>query len=72
MPFGGECLPKDTNGFIGLAHDLGVSVHLAEAVITVNEDLERIVDDELVAELNGERSPKGSNDTVPAIDLTSG
>lgn len=38
-PFGGACLPKDTRGFIGFAHDLGVPVALAQAVEDVNERL---------------------------------
>jgi UDP-glucose 6-dehydrogenase len=43
MPFGGACLPKDTYGFIGFAHELGVAVPLLESVAAVNERMEEIV-----------------------------
>jgi UDPglucose 6-dehydrogenase len=36
-PFGGACLPKDTNGFLGFAVDLGVEMPVLEAVLRVNE-----------------------------------
>jgi UDPglucose 6-dehydrogenase len=36
-PYGGVCLPKDTNGFLGFASDLGVEMPLLEAVVRVNE-----------------------------------
>jgi UDPglucose 6-dehydrogenase len=36
-PFGGACLPKDTNGFLGFAADLGVEMPVLEAVVRVNE-----------------------------------
>jgi UDPglucose 6-dehydrogenase len=43
MPFGGACLPKDTYGFIGFAHELGVAIPLLESVAAVNERMEEIV-----------------------------
>jgi UDPglucose 6-dehydrogenase len=39
-PYGGVCLPKDTNGFLGFAADLGVDMPLLEAVVRVNESME--------------------------------
>jgi UDPglucose 6-dehydrogenase len=36
-PYGGECLPKDTKGFLGFAAELGVDVPLIAAVDGVNE-----------------------------------
>jgi len=54
-PYGGACLPKDTNGLVGLATSLGVGLPLLEAAITVNERLADLVD-------------PGSRDS--AIDLT--
>jgi UDPglucose 6-dehydrogenase len=39
-PYGGVCLPKDTNGFLGFATDLGIEMPMLEAVIRVNESIE--------------------------------
>jgi UDPglucose 6-dehydrogenase len=39
-PYGGVCLPKDTNGFLGFAAELGIDMPLLEAVIRVNESME--------------------------------
>ena len=33
-PFGGACLPKDTQGFIGFARELGVQMPLLESVVS--------------------------------------
>jgi UDPglucose 6-dehydrogenase len=35
--YGGACLPKDTNGFLGFAADHDLSMPLLEAVVAVNE-----------------------------------
>jgi UDPglucose 6-dehydrogenase len=34
------CLPKDTNGFLGFAAELGIDMPLLEAVVRVNESME--------------------------------
>jgi UDPglucose 6-dehydrogenase len=39
-PYGGVCLPKDTNGFLGFASELGMEMPLLDAVIRVNEAME--------------------------------
>jgi UDPglucose 6-dehydrogenase len=39
-PYGGACLPKDTNGFLGFASELGIEMPLLTAVIQVNELME--------------------------------
>jgi UDPglucose 6-dehydrogenase len=36
-PFGGACLPKDTQGFLGFATDLGLDMPVLEAVIRMND-----------------------------------
>lgn len=41
-PYGGACLPKDTRGFLGFAHELGVDMPLLRGVIEVNEGMEAI------------------------------
>ena len=46
-PYGGVCLPKDTNGFLGFAEDLGVEMPLLSAVVTVNEILAAMTDQEI-------------------------
>ncbi len=37
--YGGACLPKDTNGFLGFAAELGIAMPLLDAVVAVNESL---------------------------------
>lgn len=46
-PYGGACLPKDTNGFLGFAAQVGVDMPLLGAVVAVNERLEALGIDEL-------------------------
>jgi UDPglucose 6-dehydrogenase len=46
-PYGGVCLPKDTNGFLGFADGLGVTMPLLSAVVQVNEDMADLVAREL-------------------------
>lgn len=48
-PYGGVCLPKDTNGFLGFAQTLGVEMPLLSAVVDVNDILARRVSGELEA-----------------------
>jgi UDPglucose 6-dehydrogenase len=38
-PYGGACLPKDTNGLLGLARSIGVEMPLLKAAIAINEDM---------------------------------
>lgn len=45
-PFGGACLPKDTQAFLSHAEDLGIPMPLLSAVITVNRKLQIIVEQE--------------------------
>jgi UDPglucose 6-dehydrogenase len=51
-PYGGVCLPKDTNGFLGFARELGVRMPVLEGVVAVNEQLASINSDELDALLD--------------------
>jgi UDPglucose 6-dehydrogenase len=37
--YGGHCLPKDTNGFLGFAADRGLAMPLLESVVDTNERL---------------------------------
>ena len=46
-PYGGACLPKDTQGFLGFAKTIDVDMPLLSAVIQVNDALERLVAREL-------------------------
>ncbi|WP_232667377.1 hypothetical protein [Pseudonocardia sp. TRM90224] len=48
-PYGGVCLPKDTNGFLGFAAGIGVDMPLLEAVVDTNERLEAVVSREVDA-----------------------
>jgi UDPglucose 6-dehydrogenase len=61
-PYGGVCLPKDTNGFLGFAEELGVDMPLLGAVVTVNEVLTAMTDQEIdliLGERTGARSGLG-------------
>jgi UDPglucose 6-dehydrogenase len=40
--YGGACLPKDTNGFLGFAAERGVAMPLLEAVVHTNERLDAL------------------------------
>jgi UDPglucose 6-dehydrogenase len=55
-PYGGVCLPKDTNCFLGFADELGVEMPLLDAVVTVNEILTAMTDHEIDTLLGAERS----------------
>jgi UDPglucose 6-dehydrogenase len=46
-PYGGVCLPKDTNGFLGFAASIGMEMPMLESVVAVNEAMERTVAREL-------------------------
>jgi UDPglucose 6-dehydrogenase len=48
-PYGGVCLPKDTNGFLGYADGVGVDMPLLRAVVETNERLEAVVKREVEA-----------------------
>ncbi|MFF3563433.1 2-dehydropantoate 2-reductase N-terminal domain-containing protein [Streptomyces sp. NPDC002574] len=45
-PYGGVCLPKDTQGFLGLADTIGLDMPLLRAVVAVNDTLAEKVDQE--------------------------
>jgi UDPglucose 6-dehydrogenase len=46
-PYGGVCLPKDTQGFLGFADTVGVDMPLLRAVVDTNDKLAKIVDHEI-------------------------
>lgn len=46
-PYGGVCLPKDTNGFLGFAERHGIEMPLLNAVVAVNDRMSDLVDREL-------------------------
>jgi UDPglucose 6-dehydrogenase len=46
-PYGGVCLPKDTQGFLGFAETIGVDMPLLSAVVETNERLAAIVSKEV-------------------------
>jgi UDPglucose 6-dehydrogenase len=52
-PYGGVCLPKDTQGFLGFARDIGVRMPLLEAVVEVNDMLAARVATEIEALSHG-------------------
>ena len=46
-PYGGVCLPKDTQGFLGYADTIGVDMPLLRAVVQTNDKLAEIVNHEI-------------------------
>jgi UDPglucose 6-dehydrogenase len=46
-PYGGVCLPKDTQGFLGFADTVGVDMPLLSAVVETNDRLAEIVSHEV-------------------------
>ncbi|TQM13769.1 2-dehydropantoate 2-reductase N-terminal domain-containing protein [Pseudonocardia kunmingensis] len=46
-PYGGVCLPKDTQGFLGFADRIGVDMPLLSAVVETNDRLAAIVSHEV-------------------------
>ena len=46
-PYGGVCLPKDTQGFLGFADGIGVDMPLLSAVVETNDRLAAIVSHEV-------------------------
>lgn len=41
-PYGGVCLPKDTNGMLGFAEELGIAMPLLASVVAVNDSMEHV------------------------------
>jgi UDPglucose 6-dehydrogenase len=48
-PFAGRCMPKDTDGFLAFARELGLPMPLLDSVVDVNRHLAARVDGELEA-----------------------
>jgi UDPglucose 6-dehydrogenase len=46
-PYGGACLPKDTQGFLGFAKTIDVDMPLLSAVVETNDRLADIVNHEI-------------------------
>jgi UDPglucose 6-dehydrogenase len=46
-PYGGVCLPKDTQGFLGFAETIDVDMPLLSAVVETNDRLAAIVSHEV-------------------------
>lgn len=55
-PYGGVCLPKDTNGFLGFAETIEVSMPLLDSVVQVNDEMAELVQREL-AEWESDPAP---------------
>jgi UDPglucose 6-dehydrogenase len=48
-PYGGVCLPKDTQGFLGFAREIGIDMPLLGATVAVNDRLAEVVSSEVDA-----------------------
>jgi UDPglucose 6-dehydrogenase len=62
-PYGGECLPKDTLGFLGFASSVGVRMPVLEAVTEVNDAMGALVTAEL-ERLDGAEAADVANDRL--------
>lgn len=56
--YGGACLPKDTNGFLGFAAECGVAMPLLEAVVHTNERLDALRSRQIEARPNVPTDPR--------------
>lgn len=68
-PYGGVCLPKDTQGFLGFAGGLGVDMPLLRATVAVNDHFSEILAgevDEGFAEILEADSVDANSDGVSA------
>ncbi len=65
-PYGGVCLPKDTNGFLGFAGGIGVAMPLLSAVVAVNDGMVARLDQE-IDELGFSRVLPGSADAPGSL-----
>jgi len=64
-PYGGVCLPKDTQGFLGFAGELGIDMPLLRATVAVNDHFSEIlsgeVDDKFAEILSSEADALDAN-----------
>lgn len=67
-PYGGVCLPKDTNGLLGLARTLGVQMPMLEATIAVNENLAATLDTTNLDTTNLDLQPNTNPQTSTPTD----
>jgi UDPglucose 6-dehydrogenase len=57
LPYGGVCLPKDTQGLLGFAGAEGVEMPLLRAVIEVNESMKRLRELEMAVATTPDNAP---------------
>src|SRR5262249_51815446 len=65
-PYGGVCLPKDTNGVLGFAADRPLRMPLLDAVVRVNEELAARVAAELADWEHVKLSTTAQGQVLPA------
>lgn len=70
-PYGGVCLPKDTQGFLGFAKELDVRMPLLEAVVAVNDSMHALVDQEMdLLDQGALKTPPAQRSAEVELDLT--
>jgi UDPglucose 6-dehydrogenase len=71
-PYGGVCLPKDTQGFLGFADTVGVDMPLLSAVVETNDRLAAIVSHEIETVAHADASElRGQSGAAPATERES-
>lgn len=65
-PYGGVCLPKDTQGFLGFAEGIGLELPLLSAVVEVNDRLAELVRHEVEQAADGVMARPGATPVVSA------
>jgi UDPglucose 6-dehydrogenase len=68
-PYGGVCLPKDTQGFLGFARERGVPMPLLHAVVRVNDSMISGVERELADATGRLELPGAEVPTIRVDDL---
>jgi UDPglucose 6-dehydrogenase len=70
-PYGGVCLPKDTQGFLGFADTVGVDMPLLSAVVEVNDRLAALVDHEIEKVAHADAGELRGQSSIPGVERES-
>jgi UDPglucose 6-dehydrogenase len=70
-PYGGVCLPKDTQGFLGFADTVGVDMPLLSAVVEVNDRLAALVGHEIEKVAHADAGELRGQSSIPGVERES-
>jgi UDPglucose 6-dehydrogenase len=70
-PYGGVCLPKDTQGFLGFAETIAVDMPLLSAVVETNDRLAALVNHEIDTMAHADASELRGQSSLPGVERES-